>query len=165
MPPPLLYDLDRVDLSRVVYDRKFIYDRLPQAYEFSQLDGLCHVDEEAKIGIAFRDVRADEWWCRGHIPGNPIFPGVLQLESAAQLAAFFSRAMRGEKGFVAFGGVENCKFREAVIPPARIYYICKLVKDQPRRVICDTQGVVNGTLVFEATICGLAMPRIQEGGG
>jgi 3-hydroxyacyl-[acyl-carrier-protein] dehydratase len=158
MPPPLLYDLAQVDLDRVLYDRKFIYDRLPHDYEFRQLDGLCHVDEEARTGIAFRDVRPDEWWCRGHIPGNPIFPGILQLESAAQLAAFFSRSRKGHKGFIAFGGVENCKFRDAVIPPTRIYYICKLIKDQPRRVICETQGVVNGLLVFEATITGLAMP-------
>ncbi len=159
MPPPLLFDIDDIDLNQVLFSKEEIYACLPQAYEFEQLDGICYVNEEKQIGIAYRDVRTDEWWCRGHIPGNPIFPGVLQLESAAQMAGFFSRYLPGQQGFFGFGGVDRCKFREAVIPPARIYYLCKKVKDQPRRVICETQGIVGRTLVFEAAITGMVMKQ------
>jgi 3-hydroxyacyl-[acyl-carrier-protein] dehydratase len=160
MPPPLLIDIRQIDLDRVLYTREQIYARLPQAHEFAQLDGVCYLDLERGEGIAFRDLRSDEWWCRAHLPGNPIFPGVLQLESAAQVAAFFTKYLGGYEGFVAFGGVDKCKFREAVIPPARIYYLCKKVEDRPRRVVCETQGVVQGAIVFEAVITGLATPKL-----
>jgi len=162
MPPSLLFDIDKIDLTQQLFTRKEIYERLPQAYEFEQLDGICYVNESDQTGVAYRDVRADEWWCRGHIPGNPIFPGVLQLESAAQVCAFFSRYLPREEGFFfGFGGVDRCKFRNAVIPPARIYYLCKKVKDQPRRVVCETQGVLDGAVIFEALITGLVMKEFS----
>jgi 3-hydroxyacyl-[acyl-carrier-protein] dehydratase len=159
VPPPLLYDLDKIDLDQVVYTREQIYARLPHRFEFMQLGGIVHVDLSAGVAVAFRDVRPDEWWVRGHVPGNPIFPGVLMLETAAQLAAFMMRYVQDYEGFVAFGGVDRCKFRGAVTPPTRIYMICKKGEDRPRRIAGDCQAVVEGTLVFEATITGLPMPE------
>jgi 3-hydroxyacyl-[acyl-carrier-protein] dehydratase len=100
----------------------------------------------------------DEWWVRGHVPGRPIFPGVLMLEMAAQTAAFFSRYIYDLTNFIAFGGVDDCKFRDAVVPPARIYLICQQLEVRPRRIRCRTQAVVGGRLVFEATITGLQLP-------
>jgi len=160
MPPPLLMDIDSIDLDRVLCTREDIYSILPQAHEFRMLDGVCYMNAERGEGIAFRDVRADEWWCRGHLPGRPIFPGVLQLESAAQVAAFFTKYNSGYDGFVAFGGVDQCKFREVVIPPARIYYLCRKLQERSRRVVCATQGVVNRAVVFEAIITGMAVPHL-----
>jgi 3-hydroxyacyl-[acyl-carrier-protein] dehydratase len=159
MPPPLLFDLDPIDLDRVLFSREDIYSKLPQAFEFAQLDGISYFDAERGEGVAYRDVKPDEWWVRGHVPGRPIFPGVLMLESAAQVAAFFTRYVLGHEGFVAFGGVDKCKFREAVIPPARIYFLCKRAEERPRRIVCHTQGVVNGAIVFEALITGLPMAK------
>lgn len=161
MPPPLLFDLDRIDLDRVLVTREEIYSKLPQAFEFAQLDGVTYFDAERGVGVAFRDVKPDEWWVRGHVPGRPIFPGVLMLESAAQVAAFFTKYVLGYEGFVAFGGVDKCKFREAVIPPARIYLLCKRTEERPRRIICQTQGIVDGAIVFEAVITGLPMAEAE----
>lgn len=157
VPPPLLYDLNAVDLDRVVYTREEIYDCLPHRYEFMQLDAIVHVDEAAEIAIARRDVREDEWWVKGHVPARPLLPGVLLLETAAQLAAFMRNKMFGQPGFVGFGGVDDCKFREAITPPARIYVVGKKVENRPRRVQAACQAVIDGSLVFEATITGLAM--------
>ncbi|MCP4250880.1 MAG: beta-hydroxyacyl-ACP dehydratase [bacterium] len=159
MPPPLLYDLDRVDLDRVLFTRDQIYERLPHRFEFMQLDGIVHLDQEDNVAIAYREVRRDDWWVRGHVPGRPIFPGVLMLESAAQLAAFVTRYARGFEGFVAFGGVDRCKFREAVVPPARLLLICRQTENRPRRIAAECQGLVKGKLVFEAVITGLPIPE------
>lgn len=159
MPPPLLYDLDKVDLNRVVYTREQIYAKLPHRFEFMQLGGIVHVDRQAGVAVAYRDVRADEWWVRGHVPGTPIFPGVLMLETAAQLAAFMMRYVDDYEGFVAFGGVDRCKFRGAVTPPARIIMICRKSEDRPRRIAGDCQAVVEGVVVFEATITGLPVSK------
>ena len=155
MPPLLLYDLDTVDLSQRLYTREQIYAKLPHRYEFMQLDAIVHVDREAEVAVALREVRPDEWWTRAHVPGQPIFPGVLMLETAAHVAAFMTKYIYDYEGFVAFGGVDQCKFRGAVIPPSRIYMICRQTENKSRRIAADCQAVVEGKLVFEAKITGL----------
>lgn len=158
MPPPLLADPGQIDLDRVIYSREEIYRILPQQFEFKQLDAICHYDREARVFAARRDVRLDEWWVRGHVPGHPIFPGVLMLESAAQLSAFTCKYVDGYQGMIGFGGVDDCKFRAAVIPPATLLLLCHEVENRSRRIVCRTQALCAGTLIFEATITGLALP-------
>ena len=157
VPPPLLLDLDRIDPNATVATREEIYSRLPQRHEFMQLDGVCLIDRQNGRGVTYRDVRSDEWWVRGHIPGRPIFPGALMLEGAAQSAAFLTAYTREYDGFMAFGGVDACKFRGAVRPPARVYFLCRTLEDRPRRIMCHVQGVCNRQLVFDGRITGLAM--------
>jgi 3-hydroxyacyl-[acyl-carrier-protein] dehydratase len=158
MPPPLLFDLAQIETERVIYDHAFIYERLPHKYEFEFLDGICNLDRAAETAIAFVDCPPTAWWARGHVPGRPIMPGVLQIEAAAQLIAFISRYIDGCGSFIALGGVHECRFREPVVPPCRLYILCKLTENRPRRVTGSVQGVVNGKLAFEAVIQGLAMP-------
>jgi 3-hydroxyacyl-[acyl-carrier-protein] dehydratase len=156
MPPAMILDPDMLDCSKVVMTREEIYKILPQQHEFSQLDGVIHIDPSGKVAAAYRDVRADEWWCRGHMPGHPIFPGVLMVECGAQLAAIVqSRVMPFDEGFLGFAGIDDVKFRGAVIPPTRIIMIGRLVEARRRRFICDLQGYCNGEMVFEGQITGM----------
>ena len=67
----------------------------------------------------YRDVRDDEFWVRGHIPGRPIFPGVLMIETAAQLVGYYAMSKMPSQGFLGFGGVEDVKFRGTVVPGQR----------------------------------------------
>jgi 3-hydroxyacyl-[acyl-carrier-protein] dehydratase len=157
LPPPLLYDLSHVDLDRVVITQEEIYQALPQRHEFIQLHGIIHTDRDAGVVVAYRDISADEWWAKAHVPGAPVFPGVLMLETAAQLAAFWTSYYADFSGFVAFGGVDKCKFRDAVIPPARIVIISKMVEARPRRIAADCQALMNDRLIFEARITGLPL--------
>lgn len=157
MPPPLLMDLSSVDLARVVLTRDEIYQRLPHRHEFQMLDGVCHADLDKRQVIAFADVRSDGWWVRGHVPGRPLLPGVLMLEMAAQACAVLAKLL-GTEAFIAFGGVEECKFRETVVPPSRLYILGVGVDYRTRRIISDTQGVCDGRLIFEARVTGLTLP-------
>jgi len=159
MPPSPLLDLAVLDCSRILYPREHIYSVLPQQHEFAQLDAVIHLDKQDGTGAAYRDVRPDEWWCRGHMPGHPIFPGVLMLESAAQLAAFVrSVVLPDDDGaFMAFGGIDNVKFRGSVEPPSRIILVGRGVEHRSRRFIYDVQSFVNGEIVFEGRITGLRM--------
>ncbi|MGD2109190.1 MAG: 3-hydroxyacyl-ACP dehydratase FabZ family protein [Phycisphaerae bacterium] len=157
MPPPLLIDLDQVDLDRVSLTREEIYQHLPHRHEFMLLDGVCHVDAAAHCLVAFVDVRPEAWWVRGHVPGRPLLPGVLMLEMAAQASALAAKTMVGQSGFIGFGGIEECRFRDIVVPSQRLYIICSGKDYRPRRVVSLTQGVVERKLVFEATITGLAL--------
>ena len=159
MPPPLILDPARVDPDQVVYSGDEVYQALPQQHEFRQLDHVCYYDPEQRIAAALREVRPDEWWVRGHIPGRPIFPGVLLLEAVAQLSAYACKYVHGFEGMIAYGGVDNCKFRVPIIPPARLILLCQEVDNRSRRIICATQAVMDGDLVFEARITGLVLPR------
>ncbi len=157
MASELFLDLSTIDLDRVLIPKERIYESLPHRFEFMQLDAILHIDHERQVGVALRDVREDEFWVRGHIPGRPLFPGVLMVESAAQLAAYLTREFAGEKRFVAFGGIDGFKFRAAVTPPARLYLLLHAVELRPRRTIADVQGVLDGKLVFEGRVTGMPM--------
>lgn len=157
MPPPLLIDLDEVDLDDVLMDRAAIYEHLPQRHEFELLDGICLLDRERKRIVAFCDVHAEDWWTRGHLPGRPLLPGVLMLEMAGQVAAVAARLLADVKGFIGFGGVDACRFRETVIPPARLYVIGAGAEFRSRRITSKLQGVIDGRVIFEATIIGVTM--------
>ena len=156
MPPPFLFDLQQFDLNRVCLTKDGIYQLLPHRFEFRLLDGVCMVDLEGRRIVAFADIRDEDWWVRGHVPNRPLLPGVLMLEMAAHASAVLAKLL-GNDTFIGFGGVDNCKFRETVVPPARIYIIGVGVDYRPRRIVSDTQGVTDGKLVFEARITGLTI--------
>lgn len=157
MPSALLLNLDELDLGRCAVTREQVYERLPHRHEFMQLDGIVHIDMQAKLAVGLRLVREDEFWVKGHIPGRPLFPGVLMLESAAQMASYLASEALAFDRFMAFAGLDKVKFREAVIPPARMYIIEKLLEVRPRRVIIAAQGVIAGKIVFEAEITGMPL--------
>jgi len=155
MPPPLLFPLDSIDLTRVVMTREEIYARLPHRHEFMLLDGILHLDIPGKKMVAFREVREDEWWVKAHIPGRPLMPGVLMIETAAQMASVYHSLALDQHKFVAFGGVDQVKFREAVVPPCRLMILGKALEVRPRRTVSLFQGLVDDRLVIEGQITGL----------
>ncbi len=155
MPSAPFVDLSALDLNKLVRTREQIYEVLPHRFEFMQLDGIVYVDAEKWLAVAVREVREDEFWVRGHIPGRPLLPGVLMIETAAQLAAYFTDFVVPGKKFWGFGGVENVKFRLAVSPPARMYFVLKGVEYRPRRSIADVQGYVDNKLAFEGRMIGM----------
>ncbi|MFO0973185.1 MAG: 3-hydroxyacyl-ACP dehydratase FabZ family protein [Phycisphaerae bacterium] len=155
MPPDPILDISTLDLQRVVTTRAEIYSVLPQRYEFETIDGVLYLDEARAILVAYRDIRADEWWCRGHLPGRPIFPGILMVETAAQMAAYFASAIRQDRRFMAFGGMDDVKFRGAVTPPCRLILVGRELEFRPRRTVVEVQGYVDGRMVFEGKITGM----------
>jgi 3-hydroxyacyl-[acyl-carrier-protein] dehydratase len=157
MPPPTLFDLHSIDLDHVVFTREQIYDVLPHRYEFMQLDGIVCFDKEQNVCVGYRDIRSDEWWVKGHIPGRPLFPGVLMIETAAQLASFMSSIIMEHSHFMAFGGIDDTKFRDSITPPARLYIVGVAAEIKPRRTICDLQGFVDDRMIFQTRITGLRL--------
>jgi len=158
MPPPLLIDLAGVDLNGVVLTREQIYEYLPHRHEFMLLDRVCHADQQKRELIACCDLDAGAWWVRGHVPGRPILPGVLMLEMAAQAAALGAKLTGEYDDFVGYGGVDHCKFREAVYPGTRLYLLTVGTDFRKRRIVSQIQGVADDRIVFEAEITGLTMP-------
>lgn len=157
MPPQLIFDISGIDLGRILYDQEAIRTANPQRGDMEHLNGVVYVDAEAGAVIGFKDVRENEFWVPGHIPGRPLFPGVLMIEAAAQLASFYTKTILKWEGFIGFGGVDGVKFRAAVVPGDRLYILCKHNWHRHKRFNCAVQGVVNGNLVFEGEITGTVM--------
>lgn len=155
MAPSALFDISGVDLTRVVHDVAAIEAVNPHRGAMRLIDGIVYDSPDPVELAAFKDVRHDEFWVPGHIPGRPIFPGVLMVEAAAQVSSF-SVLRRLQPGcFMGFAGVDGVKFRGQVKPGDRLVILCKELEFRPRRMISATQGWVNGNLVFEGTITGM----------
>jgi len=159
MPPALLFDLTQIDPNgQPLFDKEAICAVNPQRFEMQQLDGILWYDRESECILGYKDVSDKEFWTRGHIPGRPLMPGVIQIESAAQLLSFFVKQIYKEGGFVGFGGIDRAKFRAAIEPGCRLLLLGHVVEARRRRkYVCDVQGVVGKTLVFEATISGMSI--------
>lgn len=117
----------------MLYDSEFVHNMLPQKVPFAFVDEVVDLqkgDESPKSGncesglpeiTAIWHLKGDEAFFKGHFPGNPVLPGVLQIESMAQAATLLTQIAKesqvaGKRP--AFIGVENCRFRSPVVPPA-----------------------------------------------
>lgn len=152
MPPSILYDLSQFDLDKDRYGMEAIREANPQRGDMEHLDGIIHLGPEG--AIAYKDVRDNEFWVPGHVPGRPLLPGVIMIEAAAQLASFYTKVQQKWDGFIGFGGVDEVKFRQSVSPGVRMYVLVRLIRSRHGRITCDSQGIVNGNIVFEAQITG-----------
>ncbi len=164
MPSSPLFDLATLDREHVAVDRAELDRYLQQRGTFSVIDHLVHVDKEAGICVGVKSIREDDWWASDHVPGRPMFPGALMIETAAQIASYDYSCHRVEDKhdrFVGFGGVEACRFRGIVAPPSRLFLVVKLERAGSRMFRYRAEGYneVDGVLgekrVFEATVLGV----------
>jgi 3-hydroxyacyl-[acyl-carrier-protein] dehydratase len=160
MPPELHCDPSQLNFNQVLAGRNEIERVNPQRFEMEQLTAIVHKDTTQHLVAGYKDVTADEFWVRGHMPDYPLMPGVLMCEAAAQLCSYYimtSGLMQGD--FLGFGGMENVRFRGPVRPGDRLVLIGKGVKMHRRQCIFNVQGFVGSTMVFHADIIGVPLVR------
>ena len=155
MPPKLIYDVSKIDQSTVEFSKEQIEQVNPHRHEFMLLDGIFFCRAEDRLIAGYRDIGDSEFWVRGHIPGRPLFPGVLMIETAAQLVSYYAQKTLPQAGFLGFAGVDNVKFRGSVVPGDRLIMVGDLIDLRPRRCLADTQAYVNEKLVYEGRITGM----------
>lgn len=155
MPPLAILDPATLDFSKPLADREAVMRVNPHRHEFALLDAVVFIDRQRRLYAGYHDVRADAWWARAHIPGRPLFPGVLMIEVAAQLTSYLTHVLLGTEEFLGLVGVDGVKFRGTVEPPCRFVVVGQALEARRRRVEFGTQGFVDGSMVFEARITGM----------
>jgi 3-hydroxyacyl-[acyl-carrier-protein] dehydratase len=92
-----------------------IMEIIPHRPPFLLIDRILELDEQHAIGI--KQVTINEPFFAGHFPGNPVMPGVLQIEALAQVGAVAVLSQPGYRGKLAFfARIENVRFRKPVVP-------------------------------------------------
>lgn len=99
-----------------VYDTKEILTILPHRFPMLLVDRVVESDGKERI-VGIKNITYNEPFLQGHFPGDPIMPGVLQLEAMAQVAGILMSELFGSKGRIAyFLAVDNARFRRVVRP-------------------------------------------------
>lgn len=156
----LIMDPSCLDFSHIIADAAEIRNYNPQRHEMEQLTAIIYEDIERHICVGYKDVSVDEFWVKGHMPGLPLLPGVLMLESAAQMCSYFSQKydLLGCE-IVGFGGLEDVRFRDPVVPGDRLIVMCQMTKLRRNRIVVTKfQGLVGQSLVCEGMLKGIPIP-------
>lgn len=89
---------------------------LPHRQPFLLVDRIVEL-EPGKRAVGIKNVTANEWFFNGHFPGEPVMPGVLIMESMAQVGGVLLLSSIDGKGkLVLFGGADNVRFKRRVVP-------------------------------------------------
>ncbi|GAA4024296.1 bifunctional UDP-3-O-[3-hydroxymyristoyl] N-acetylglucosamine deacetylase/3-hydroxyacyl-ACP dehydratase [Hymenobacter glaciei] len=145
--PVPLYDPNR----EPVMDINRIMQVLPHRYPFIMIDKVVHLDDQ--VVTAVKNVSINEPFFQGHFPGNPVMPGVLQIEGLAQTGGILvmNTVPDPENYWQYFLGIENARFRKKVLPGDTIVYHCQLLAPIKRGIAkMRGQAFVNGKVVCEA---------------
>jgi 3-hydroxyacyl-[acyl-carrier-protein] dehydratase len=155
-----IIDPGEYDLETVLADIHEIRRWNKQRFEMEQLTAIVHEDDSRGLCVGYKDVTHDEFWVRGHFPGVPLMPGVLMCEAAAQLSSYYTQKHNLlDAKVIGFGGLEEVRFREPVVPGDRLVIAVERVRVRPRAmIVCRFQGLVRDSIVVDGTIKGVPLP-------
>ena len=133
-----------------IYDSQAILGILPHRYPFVLVDRIVEFNEKDWI-VGIKNVAANEPCFEGHFPGQPVFPGVLQLEAMAQTAGIMLNKVLKSEGKVAYYlGVDQAKFRRMVKPGDQIRMEIKILRIRMGMSKVSGQALVDGEVACEA---------------
>ncbi|WP_420150922.1 bifunctional UDP-3-O-[3-hydroxymyristoyl] N-acetylglucosamine deacetylase/3-hydroxyacyl-ACP dehydratase [Spirosoma sp.] len=134
-----------------ILDINRISQILAHRYPFQMIDKIIALDENSVVGI--KNVTMNEQFFMGHFPGNPVMPGVLQLEAMAQTGGILvlSTVPDPENYWPYLIGIENCRFRRNVLPGDTVIFRCEFTSPMKRGIVkMQGRGYVANQLVCEA---------------
>lgn len=128
-------------------DRNELMEILPHREEMLLLD---EADREGVEAVGHYTVRGDEFFLRGHFPGNPIVPGVILCEILAQSACVLLWNIMGGDQLPVYTGLNNVKFRSPVRPGDRVETRCRITRTKHPFYFAAGTVTVEGRLCVSA---------------
>lgn len=141
--------------EKLSFDTIEIINMIPHRYPFLLVDRITEC-VPGKYAKGYKNVTINEDFFNGHFPGNPIMPGVLQLEAMAQCSAPILLTLDQFKGKLAlFAAMENVRFKNIVRPGDKFEMEIQLLKLKGPIGKSHAVGYVNGKVAVEAdmTVC------------
>ncbi len=142
-----------------VFNLEQIEKLLPHRYPFLFVDKIIELTDTVIVGV--KNVTFNEWFFPGHFPGNPVMPGVLQIEALAQTGGILCINAMPEGNYdTYFLKIDNCKFKQMVKPGDTM--LLKMELTAPiRRGICEMRGTVyvGGKVATEADLVAQVVKR------
>lgn len=130
-----------------------IMEILPHRHPFLLIDTVEEVEPGVRA-VAKKNVTFNEPFFAGHFPGNPVMPGVLQIEAMAQTAGAIVVAGKGDfadkKRSVLFMSIDGVKFRKPVKPGDQLRMHVEKIKERRNIFVFKGQSMVDGQVVSEA---------------
>lgn len=125
---------------------------LPHRYPFLLVDKITEI-EEGKKAVGIKNVTVNEPFFQGHFPGNPIMPGVLIVESLAQVGAVMLLSLPENKGKLGvFTGINSMKFRRQVVPGDTLLLEAELVTYRHGMGKANVKATVDGAVTAAGEI-------------
>ena len=141
--------------SGLTIDIQRIIAMIPHRYPFLLVDRVVDVvPGESAVGI--KNVTANEPHFQGHFPDRPVMPGVLIVESMAQVGGVILTQLPGMKGkFFAFAGIDKTRFRRPVVPGDQLIMTVELLSFKMNKIAkmqgearVDGQLAAQGEMMF-----------------
>ncbi|MEI6892889.1 MAG: 3-hydroxyacyl-ACP dehydratase FabZ [Pontiella sp.] len=126
---------------------------LPHRYPFLMVDRITSMDVEAGTVTGYKNLSMNEEFFQGHFPGNPVMPGVLQMEAMAQVAGVMLNSRGENRGRVAyFMSMNKVKFRKMVTPGDQLRMEISPIRIRSRMATVQGKAYVGEDLVSEAEL-------------
>ena len=137
--------------EKPLYSTKDIIKMLPHAHPFLLVDKILTKDERSVVGI--KNITYDQPFFNGHFPGDPIMPGVLQLEAMAQVSSILMLRKPENVGKIGyFMSADSVKWRRPVLPGDTLFIEAEVVKVRGNIGSTRCRCFVNGELASEAEL-------------
>ncbi len=142
------------------FGTKEIEQILPHRYPFLLVDRIESIGDGMIVGI--KHVTANEWYFQGHFPGQPVMPGVLQIEALAQTGAVYSLMKPENAGkIVVFGAIENARFRKMIQPGEMLRLEVRELSDRRGIAKSDARLFAGDQLACEAKLTSMVVPGVR----